>query len=78
MSLLQRDLAGDHRDARYRAMTFIAGHGGPPVAVAPDDAEGMTARSEAMQRWLAEQADPASLDAAYARHIQLWSPVFKD
>ena len=78
MSELQRDLVGVERDARYRAMTFIASYGGPAVAAAPDDAEGLAARSEVMQRWLAEQPDPAALDEAYSRYVKYWSPVFKD
>lgn len=75
-SRLYRDLHLDHRDAMYRAMTFIARHGGPPVP--GDEKETLAAYREQARDWLLAQEDPGNLLAAYERFVQTWSPVFPD
>lgn len=75
-SWLYRDLHLDHRDAMYRAMTFIARQGGPLV---PGDAkETLAAHREQARDWLLAQEDPGDLLVAYERFVQSWSPVFSD
>jgi hypothetical protein len=75
-SWLYRDLHLDHRDAMYRATTFIARQGGPPV---PGDAkETLAAHRKQARDWLLAQEDPGDLLVAYERFVQSWSPVFSD
>ncbi len=75
-SRLYQDLWLDHRDAMYRAMTFIAQRGGPAT-------EDNTKQSLIMHRskalnWLLAQKDLDCLLAAYEDYLRLWSPVFID
>lgn len=75
-SRLYRDLHLDHRDAMYRAMTFIARNGGPPV---PGDAkEALAAHRERARDWLLAREAPGDLLADYESFVQTWSPVFPD
>lgn len=75
-SRLYRDLHLDHRDAMYRATTFIARQGGPPVP--GDTKETLAAHREQFRDWLLTYEGPGDLVAAYERFVQSWSPVFPD
>jgi hypothetical protein len=73
-SRLYQDLYLNHRDAMYRAMTFIARRGGPPL---PGDAkEVLTAHRERARDWLLAQEELTYFLAAYERFLQSWNPVF--
>lgn len=75
-SRLYQDLSLNHRDAMYRAMTFIARRGGPSL---PGDAKDvLTAHRERARDWLLAQEEPNDLFAAYERFLQSWNPVFLD
>lgn len=73
-SRLARDLHLDHRDALYRALTFLARHGGPPVA--GDTLAELAAQRQKALDWLNGRDDGASLVAAYEAFTRNWSPVF--
>lgn len=75
-SRLYKDLWHDHRDAVYRAMTFITEKGGP----APTS---NTRRSLMMHRdqalnWLQTQPNLNRLLADYEDYWLRWNPVFID
>ena len=75
-SRLYQDVHLDHRDAMYRAMTFIARQSGPPL---PGDAkEVLAAHREQARNWLLAHEDPGDLLSSYERFVQIWSPVFLD
>lgn len=75
-SRLYQDVHLDHRDAMYRAMTFIARQGGPPLP--GDTKEVLAAHREHARDWLLAQEDPGDLLSSYERFVQIWSPVFLD
>jgi hypothetical protein len=75
-SRLYQDLYLDHHDAMYRAMTFIAHHGGPGPPGNTRDV--LATHREVARDWLLAQEDPGKLLAAYERFLQHWSPVFPD
>ncbi len=73
-SRLYKDLYLDHRDGMYRAMTFIAREGGPPL---PGDAkEVLIAHRDRACDWLLAHGGGGDLLAAYERFLQHWNPVF--
>ena len=75
-SRLYQDVHLDHRDAMYRAMTFIARRGGPHP---PGDSKAALIRHRApAMDWLLAQGEPGDLLAAYERFLERWSPVFPD
>ena len=75
-SRLYQDVNIDHRDAMYRAMTFIARRGGPLL---PGDAkEVLIAHRERARNWLLAQEEPGDLLTAYECFLERWSPVFLD
>jgi hypothetical protein len=75
-SRLYGDLHRDHRDAMYRAMTFIERQGGPPLA--GDTTEVLVAHRERALTWLLLQPEPGDLLAAYESFAERWSPVFPE
>lgn len=75
-SLLYQDLHRDHRDAMYRAMTFAARRGGPPLP--GDTREALTAHRQRAQTWLLTREDPEDLLLAYERFVLTWSPIFAE
>lgn len=75
-SRLYQDLHLDHRDAMYRAMTFIERQGGPPLP--GDRLEMLTAQRAVALDWLRAQRPAGELLAAYERFVRLWSPVFPE
>lgn len=75
-SRLRRDLYLDHRDAMYRAMTFIARRGGPHLPGQTKE-DLVTHRQEACD-WLLAQEDPGELLDEYDHFWQSWSPIFPD
>lgn len=75
-SHLYEDLSLDHRDSIYRAMSFIARHGGPaPVG---DEMEILLAHREPALEWLQSLKNPHELLEEYDEFVQTWSPVFLD
>lgn len=75
-SRLYQDVYLDHRDAMYRATTFIARQGGPSL---PGDAmEVLIAHRERARDWLLAQEEPKDLLASYESFLKTWSPVFPD
>ena len=75
-SRLYQDIYLDHRDAMYRAMTFIARRGGPRL---PGDAKKVLfAHRERARDWLLAQEEPGDLLTAYERFLERWGPVFQD
>ena len=75
-SRLYQDLHLDHRDAMYRAMTFIARRGGP--CPPGDSKEALIGHRGPARDWLLAQEEPSDLLAAYERLLERWSPVFPD
>ena len=75
-SRLFQDLYLDHRDAMYRAMSFIERHGGP--AVTGDTKEILVAHRGRARDWLCAHTDTGNLSKAYERFLENWSPVFRD
>ncbi|MBS0445350.1 MAG: hypothetical protein JSR59_05295 [Proteobacteria bacterium] len=76
-SPLVADLRGTSRDGIYRALTYLAGRGGP--AVEAGDLPLLRARADRALAWLrAEPAKAASLADAYEPYRDRWSPVYKD
>ncbi|MCI0535976.1 MAG: hypothetical protein L0Z50_12190 [Verrucomicrobiales bacterium] len=73
-SRLYQDLDLDHRDAMYRAMTFVARHGGPPLP--GDTKELLQAHRDEAKNWLLAQERVGVLLAAYEHFVQHWDPVF--
>lgn len=60
---LYQDVYLDHRDAMYRAMTFIARRGGPRL---PGDAkEVLIADRDRAPDWMLAQEEPGDLFTAY-------------
>jgi hypothetical protein len=75
-SRLYQDVNLDHRDAMYRAMTFIERRGGPKL---PDHTkEDLIAHREQARDWLLGQLQPGDLLTAYDLFVERWSPVFPD
>jgi hypothetical protein len=77
-SLLEQDLATGGRDTTYRAMSFIARSGGPPIAAAAGELAGLNAQRPDMLAWLVAQPGLVALAADYARYCEQWSPIFRD
>lgn len=77
-SLLYRDLTEGARDAMYRAMSYVALRGGPPISGPADDLANLRAHRAGMLGWLQAQPDLATLVQEYLEYRERWSPVFKD
>jgi hypothetical protein len=75
-SRLAHDLHLNHRDSLYRALTFLARHGGLPVA--GDTLEELAAQRQGALDWLDRRNDVASLVTAYEAFTRNWSPVFPE
>jgi hypothetical protein len=75
-SQLYQDLDLNHRDAMYRAMTFIARRGGPPPP--GDKKDVLTAHRARARAWLLAQEEPGDLLAIYESFRRSWNPVFLD
>ena len=75
-SRLYRDVHLDHRDAMYRAMTFIARRGGPSLP--GDSKQALIAHRERARDWLLAEEEPSDLVAGYEHFLERWSPVFRD
>lgn len=75
-SRLVRDLTGEAHDARYRALSYLAGRGAPAVEGRADDADGLRAQAARALAWLHAQTEPEALFAPYDAYCDRWSPVF--
>ena len=75
-SRLYQDVYLDHRDAMFRATTFIARQGGPRLS--GDAKEILIAQRERARDWLLAQEEPDDLLAAYECFLERWNPVFLD
>jgi hypothetical protein len=75
-SRLYKDLYLDHRDAMYRALTFIERQGGP--AVSGDTKEALMSQRDLARDWLFAQTAPQRLLREYEQFAKNWSPVFPD
>ena len=75
-SRLHEDLYLEHRDAMYRALTFIERRGGP--ALTGDTMEILVNSRDRSREWLDAQNDRADLLKAYDQFVETWSPVFLD
>lgn len=75
-SRLHEDLYLDHRDAMYRALSFIERRGGP--ALTGDTREILVNSRDRAREWLEAQSDSAGLSKAYEQFVETWSPVFHD
>lgn len=73
---LYEDLYLEHRDAMYRALTFIERRGGP--ALTGDTREILVNSRDRSREWLDAQSDRADLLKAYDQFVATWSPVFLD
>jgi hypothetical protein len=75
-SRLYQDLYLNHRDAMYRAITFIANNGGPGYS--GDTKAELIAHRDQAHAWLIAQENLDELFAAYASFVARWSPVFPE
>lgn len=77
-SRLARDLEGEAHDPLYRAMSYLAAHGGPPITGRPDDVGNLRAQRDGMRAWWQTQPQAAALAQAYTVYCDRWSPHFLD
>lgn len=75
---LAGDLADTRRDALYRALSYLAARGGPPIRGDPADPATLRAQREAMRAWWLASPQAAALAHDYLCHCAQWSPQFKD
>lgn len=75
-SRLVRDLTGEAHDARYRALSYLAGRGAPAVEGRADDEDGLRAQAARSLAWLQAQLEAEALLAPYDAYCDRWSPVF--
>lgn len=73
---LVRDLTGTSHDARYRAMSYLAAHGGPAIDGRLDDRANLRTQAEGALAWLQGQPRRDALIAPYDAYCDRWSPVF--
>jgi hypothetical protein len=75
-SRLNTDIHSDHRDAMYRAFSFIERHGGPSLP--GDTSESLMAHRKAAVDWLFAQKKVRDLVRSYDVFVENWGPVFPD
>ncbi len=75
-SRLARDLVGTSHDARYRALSYLAAHGGPAIAGGADDVARLRTQADAALAGLQLDARRGVLIAGYDEYCDRWSPVF--
>jgi hypothetical protein len=72
-----KDLLEGSKDDVYRALSFAARRGGPPLPEG-EELEDWADAIDDTEKWLQGQIDLESIDDDYREFRKRWSPVFGD